>query len=74
MYSHKYGRDHIYQELCPESAYVPVLLPSLTCSSLNRETKATQKTKDNTLYITQWLPCAPVSHFTSTQRVSTLFP
>lgn len=74
MYSHKYGRDHINQELCPESAYVPVLLPSLRCSSSTRETKPTQKTKDNTLNTTQWLPCAPVSHFTFTQSVSTVFP
>lgn len=73
MYSHKYERDHIHQELCPESAYVPVLLPSLTCSSLNRETKAAQETKDNTLNITQWLPCTPVSHFTFTESVSTQF-
>lgn len=71
MHSHKYGRDRM--EFCPESAYVPVLLPSLTCSSLNRETKATQKAKDNILNTTQWLPCTPVSHFTFTQSVSTWF-
>lgn len=64
-------KRHLSQELCPENAYVPVLLPSLTCSSFNRETKPTQKTKDNTLNITQRLPCTPVSHFTFTQCVFT---
>lgn len=56
--------------IMPRSAYVLALLPSLTCSSLNRETKATQKTEDNTLNITQWPPCMPVSHFTFSQCVS----
>lgn len=44
----------IMPRICPESAYVPALLPSLACSSFNRETKATHKTKDNTLHITQY--------------------